>query len=76
MKAYLITTGSIFGLIVFMHLLRSIAEWHLLTTDPWSFLAMAALGIVAAALSAWAWRLLKVSADLKRAIKVGENDTA
>jgi len=59
MKAYLITTGSIFGLIAFLHVLRSIAEWHLLATDPVSFLAMAGLGVLAAALSVWAWYLLK-----------------
>ena len=60
MKAYLITTGTIFGLIAVMHLLRSIAEWRLLTTDPWYFLGMAGLGVVAAVLSVWAWRLLRL----------------
>lgn len=59
MKAYLITTGTIFGLIGVMHLLRAIAEWHLLTTDPVYFLSMAALGLLAAGLSAWGWRLLR-----------------
>jgi len=57
-KAYLIATATIFGLIAVMHLLKSIDEWRLLATDRWYFLGMAALGIVAAALSAWAWRLL------------------
>ena len=60
MKAYLITTGTLFGLIAVAHLLRAIQEWHLLRTDPWYFLGMAALGVVAAALSVWAWRLLRV----------------
>ena len=60
MKAYLVTTGALFGLIAVMHLLRAIAEWHLLTTDPWYFVGMAALGDVAAGLSAWAWRLLRL----------------
>lgn len=58
MKAYLITTGAIFGLLALMHLLRAVAEWHSLTTNPLDFLIMAALGVVAAALSVWAWRLL------------------
>jgi hypothetical protein len=62
MKAYLITTGALFGLIAVLHLLRSIQEWSLLTTDPWSFLAMAALGVLAGALSLWAWRLLRLLA--------------
>jgi hypothetical protein len=50
MKAYLVTTGALFGLIAVMHLLRSIAEWPLLATDPWYFLCTSALGVVAAAL--------------------------
>jgi hypothetical protein len=58
-KAYLIVTALIFGLIAVMHLLKSIAEWSLLATDPWYFLGMAALGVVAAALSVWAWHLLR-----------------
>jgi hypothetical protein len=58
-KAYLITTGTIFALIGVLHLVRAIDEWSLLATHPWSFLSMAALGVVAAALSAWAWRLLR-----------------
>lgn len=58
MKAYLITTGSIFGLIAVLHGLRAITEYRLLATDPWYFLGMAALGVLAAALSVWAWRLL------------------
>ncbi len=60
MKAYLVTTGTIFGLIAVLHLLRAIEEWSLLATDPWYFLGMAALGVVAAALSVWAWRLLRL----------------
>ena len=59
MKSYLITTGSIFGLIAVMHLLKAIADWRLLTTNPVEFLSMAALGVVAAGFSAWAWRLLR-----------------
>ena len=64
MKAYLAITGTLFGLIAIMHLLRSIAEWHLLATDPWYFLGMSALGVVAATLSVWAWRLLRLQIRL------------
>jgi hypothetical protein len=60
MKAYLAITGTLFGLIAIMHLLRSIAEWRLMATDPWYFLGMAALGVVAATLSVWAWCLLRL----------------
>ena len=59
MKAYLVTTGTIFGLLAVMHLLRAIEEHSLMTTDPGYFLSMGALGIVAAALSVWAWCLLR-----------------
>jgi hypothetical protein len=58
-KAYLITTGSIFALIALLHLLRTIAELPRLASDP-SFLFFGpGLGLVAAALSFWAWWLLR-----------------
>jgi hypothetical protein len=60
MKAYLVTTGSVFALIALMHLLKAINEWSLLSTRPAYFLSMAALGVLAGAFSAWAWRLLRV----------------
>ena len=59
MKAYLFTTGAIFGLIAVMHALKSVQEMSMLKTNPGEFLAMAALGLVAAGLAVWAWRLLK-----------------
>jgi len=52
MKAYLVITGALFGLIAVMHLLKSIAERSAFTTDPWYYLGTSALGVVAAALSA------------------------
>ena len=58
MKAYLIITGTVFGLVALMHLLHAISERSRLGTNPGEFLFMAALGIVAAALSVWAWCLL------------------
>jgi hypothetical protein len=59
MKAYLVTTGLIFGLIGVHHLLLAFKEWSLLSTHPVEFLSMAALGALAALLSFWAWRLLR-----------------
>jgi len=59
MKAYLVTTGALFGLIAIMHLLKAVADRQHMTTDPWGFFGMAALGLLAAGLSAWAWRLLR-----------------
>ena len=64
MKAYLVTTGSLFGLIALSHLLKAIQEWPLLHTRPAYFLSMAGLGLVAAGLSAWACRLLRYKAQL------------
>jgi hypothetical protein len=58
LKAYLVITGSIFGLIALAHLARTIAESQRLGSDPWFYLEGPGLGLVAAALSLWAWRLL------------------
>jgi len=58
MKAYLITTGVIFALLTVAHVLRTIAEWPRLTADPWFILQGPGIGILAAALCFWAWRLL------------------
>ena len=58
MKAYLLITGALFGLLVVAHVWRAIAEWPALLHDSGQ-LVEAAIGIVAAALSIWAWRLLR-----------------
>ncbi len=55
MKAYVITSGSIFGLIVVAHVLRIIAEGPRLLDLPYILLTVAA-----AALSLWAWRVLRL----------------
>jgi hypothetical protein len=60
MKAYLITTGSIFALLTLAHVWRAIAEWPPSAGDPWYFVE-AGVGAVAAALSLWAWSLLRAS---------------
>jgi len=55
MKAYLITTGTVFALLVVLHVWRLIVEGGHLLTDPFFWLITG----VAAALSAWAWSLLR-----------------
>jgi hypothetical protein len=55
MKAYLITTGTVFGLITLTHIWRALAEGPHLATDPLFML----LTIASAALSLWAWGLLR-----------------
>jgi hypothetical protein len=52
-KAYLITTGLLVGLIAIAQLLRTIAERESLATDPGFYLQGPGLCIVAAALSIW-----------------------
>ncbi len=59
MKAYLITTGSLFGLLGAVHLALTISHWSRLTEDPWFILEGPGIGVVAGALSVWAWRLLR-----------------
>lgn len=54
MKAYLATTGSVFGLIVLAHLLRIFHEGSHVLTDP----LWLTLTLLAAALSFWGFRLL------------------
>jgi hypothetical protein len=55
MKAYLIVTGTVFGLITLAHIGRVVAEGPGRATEPW----FVVLTVVAAGLSVWAWRLLK-----------------
>jgi hypothetical protein len=59
MKAYLVTTGAIFAVLALAHFLRTIAEWPRLSADPWFVLEGPGIGVVAAALCFWAWRLLR-----------------
>ena len=56
MKAYVMTTGALFGLLTVAHLLRMVAERRLLT-DPWYILITAATAV----LSVWSWYVLKRS---------------
>ncbi len=59
MRAYVMTTGVVFGLLTLAHLWRIIVERHL-ATDPIFIL----ITVVAASLCVWAWRVLRVSARL------------
>ena len=54
MKAYLITTATVFGLITVAHVARVFAEGPHMASDPF-FLAIT---LLAAGLSIWAWWLL------------------
>ena len=58
MKAYLLTTGVLFGLITVAHLARIVDEWPHLATDPWFLL----LTLAAAGFCVWAWHLFRRTA--------------
>jgi len=57
MKAYLIVTGSIFGLVGIAHLLRLFVEGHP-PSDPWFLWHNLVLFLVGGAFAAWAARLV------------------
>ena len=54
MKTYVITTGTVFGLLTVAHVWRALEEGQHLATDP-SFVLIT---VAAAALSVWAGSLL------------------
>ena len=59
MKAYLVTTGTLFGLLAAVHVWRAIEEWPHSTVSPAFVLEMGALVALPGALSWWAWRVLR-----------------
>ena len=54
MRAYIMTTGALFGLLTLAHIWRLFAEGLHLVRDRW-FIAFT---VIAAALCIWSWRLL------------------
>jgi hypothetical protein len=54
MKAYVTTTGAVFGLLTVAHVWRAIEEGPHLATQPWYILVT----VAAALLCLWACRLL------------------
>ena len=61
MKAYLLTTGIAFGLIVIAHVWRVIAESASLASDP----GFIVLTLVAAGMCGWAFYLVRSSTRAK-----------
>jgi hypothetical protein len=55
MKAYVMTTGAVFGFLTLAHLWRIVLEGWQLAKDPWWVL----ITLAAAMLSLWAWRVLR-----------------
>ena len=56
MKTYVVTTGTVFALIVAAHIWRAIAEGPELAKDPFYIL----ITLAALSLSVWAWRVLRI----------------
>ena len=54
MKAYVITTGAIFGLITIAHLVKLVMERRLVP-DP----VFIIFTLISAGLTIWAWRVLR-----------------
>ena len=54
MKAYVIVTGTVFGLVTVAHIWRAFVEGPQLARDPWFIL----LTLAVAALCLWAIRLI------------------
>lgn len=63
MKSYLMTTGILFALVAVAHVLRTVAEWSRLSTDPGFIVEGPGLAVLAGALGFWAWRLLRLPAQ-------------
>lgn len=57
MRAYLITTGTVFGLITMAHVVRIVEEGRGLLREPWFVL----LTLATAAMSLWPVRLLRTT---------------
>jgi hypothetical protein len=74
MKAFLNTTGTIFGLMTVVHVWRAIDEWPHQGASLGFILGMTALIAVPGALSVWSWCCLrKLRAQIK---KKGSDDSA
>ena len=61
MKAYLTVTGLLFALLALAHLFRTIADWSRFGAEPGLVLGGPGIGLVAFALSLWAFRLLRLT---------------
>jgi hypothetical protein len=57
MKAYLITTGTLFGVLALVHIWRVISTEPQLATDPWYVLVT----VIAVLMSFWAFALLRLA---------------
>jgi tetrahydromethanopterin S-methyltransferase subunit E len=59
MRAYLMTTGLLFGVLAVLHVWRAVAEWPSTSPGTGFILGMTALIAVPGVLAWWAWRLVR-----------------
>lgn len=62
MRTYVVSTGTLFALVVLAHIARFVQEGPELARDPWFILAT----VVSAGLAAWAWLLLRAGTGSQR----------
>lgn len=62
MKAYLVSTGVVFGVITLLHIWRMFLESDTLLRDPWFWLTT----VTAASFAVWAFRLLRAAGGSPR----------
>jgi Na+-transporting NADH:ubiquinone oxidoreductase subunit NqrD len=58
MRAYILTSGILFGLVAFMHLFITIEHFRMPATDAWLVIAPGAIFVISSSLAIWAWQLL------------------
>jgi hypothetical protein len=58
LKAYIAVTGLIFAVLALAHALRTLVEWPQAGMNA-GFMLIPAVGVAAAGLALWAWRLLR-----------------
>lgn len=68
MKAYLLISGTLFGLLGVEHMIRVVKTWGELTTDPWFVLAQMFILVISVVLSVWAWRLYRTVVNQDRPV--------
>ena len=57
MRAYVMVTGTLFGMLVVAHVLRVVQEGPALAQEPWYIL----ITLASASLCVWAWLLVRRS---------------
>jgi hypothetical protein len=58
MRAYVLTSGAIFGLLTLAHILRIVQDGTHLARDPWYVLVT----LASTALAVWAYRVFRLPA--------------